>query len=435
MKAFFPRIAAVNLASNKTAYLPYLLTSSVCVATFYIMLTFAISPEMARVPYATGAVMLFGFGTVIIAIFCAALLFYANSFLIRRRKKEFGLYSVLGMEKRHVGVVLFFETLYTLAASLILGLIGGTLLSQLLFGALSSLLSFDVVFSISFCDAAAIAACILFGALFAVIFLYNLLHLYQASPVSLLHGEQTGEREPRASWILTIIGLAALGGGYTIAVVRTNAATSIPDFFLAVLLVIIGTFCLFTSGSIKFLKALKRSKRFYYKPENFISLSGMLFRMKRNAAGLASICILFTMLLVTVSTTLCLYLGRESSLQQLYPTAVTAFGEASSSDDVTEALNTAESIAQENGIELTRSLVFRSGTLVFTEQDGMLVLTQEGDETEHFVYATIVPAEDYVALSGEEVVLESNEFLLASSSLSQDTVLSLNCLLYTSISA
>ena len=192
MKAFFPRIAAVNLAGNKTAYLPYLLTSSVCVATFYIMLTFAISPEMARVPYATGAVMLFGFGTVIIAIFCAALLFYANSFLIRRRKKEFGLYSVLGMEKRHVGVVLFFETLYTLAASLILGLIGGTLLSQLLFGALSSLLSFDVVFSISFCDAAAIAACILFGGLFAVIFLYNLLHLYQASPVSLLHGEQTG---------------------------------------------------------------------------------------------------------------------------------------------------------------------------------------------------------------------------------------------------
>lgn len=426
MKAFFPRIAAVNLAGNKTAYLPYLLTSSVCVATFYIMLTFAISPEMARVPYATGAVMLFGFGTVIIAIFCAALLFYANSFLIRRRKKEFGLYSVLGMEKRHVGVVLFFETLYTLAASLILGLIGGTLLSQLLFGALSSLLSFDVVFSISFCDAAAIAACILFGGLFAVIFLYNLLHLYQASPVSLLHGEQTGEREPRASWILTIIGLAALGGGYTIAVVRTNAVTSIPDFFLAVLLVIIGTFCLFTSGSIKFLKALKRSKRFYYKPENFISLSGMLFRMKRNAAGLASICILFTMLLVTVSTTLCLYLGRESSLQQLYPTAVTAFGEASSLDDVTEALNTAESIAQENGAELTRSLVFRSGTLVFTEQDGTLVLTQDGDEADHFVYATIVPAEDYAALSGEEVVLEPNEFLLASSSLSQDTVLSLN---------
>lgn len=429
MKAFFPRIAAMNLASNKTAYLPFLLTGSVCAATFYIMLTFSISPEMAAIPYATGAVMLFLFGTVIIGIFCAALLFYANGFLIRRRKKEFGLYSVLGMEKRHVGVVLFFETFYTLAASLVLGLVGGTLLSQLLFAVLTKLLSFDVVFQISFCDEAAAATCILFGALFAVLFLYNLIHLYQASPVALLRGEQTGEREPRASWILTLLGLATLGGGYTIAVIRTNAATSIPDFFLAVLLVIIGTFCLFTSGSIKFLKSLKRSKRFYYKPENFISLSGMLFRMKRNAAGLASICILFTMLLVTVSTTLCLYLGRESSLRSLYPTAVTASGEPAGADGVVSALADAEAAAQESGTTLTRSLAFRSGTLLLTDEDGVLTPapadTDAGNLPDRLVYVTVVPLEDYAAFSEEAVSLGEDEILLSSSTLPQDTTLSL----------
>ena len=409
MMRLFPRLAAVNLYNNRTAYLPYLLTGSVCVAMFYIILTFAISPEMAAVPYATGAVALFLLGSIIIAAFSAALLLYANAFLIRRRKREFGLYSVLGMAKRHVGVVLLFESLYACAASLLLGLVFGTLLGQLLFAALTKLLTFDVTFQLAFCDDAAAAACAVFGVLFAALYLYDLAHLYRASPVALLHGEQTGEREPRSSLLLTLVGLASLGGGYAVAVLCTDAVNSLQNFFLAVLLVILGTFCLFTSGSIRLLKALRRSKKFYYKPENFISVSGMLYRMKRNAAGLASVCILFTMLLVTVSTTACLYLGQEASLRAMYPAAVLASGE-----DL-DAARAALDAAGADG-----ALVFRTDSVRMALADGALSASETTDGASVW-YASVLPLADYNAMTGEDASLGENECLLYAPALSAGT--------------
>ena len=311
-KHIYPRLAVNNLKKNGSTYFPYMLTCICSIITFYTMQSIAKNPGLDAMPGAGSLGSMLDFGTVVIGIFSTVLLFYTNSFLIKRRKRELGLYSILGMEKKHIAMVLFYETLFTAGISLVLGLGGGMLISKLLFLLLLTILqlSTPIVFTIS--TSSLVSTALLFAVIFLMTLLTNFRQIHLSNPINLLRGGQKGEKEPKVSWPLAVIGVLALGGGYGIALTVESPIDALLLFFLAVILVILGTYCLFTAGSIAVLKLLKRNKKFYYNPKNFISVSGMLYRMKQNAVGLANICILSTMVLVTISTTVSLYVGQES---------------------------------------------------------------------------------------------------------------------------
>ena len=301
----YRRLAASTLKKNARTYLPYLLSACGTVAVFYILAYLALNSGSGT----TGLVM--QLGAVVVGIFALIFLFYTNSFLIKRRKKELGLYGILGMEKRHIFRMMAYETLYCFLISVVSGLAVGLLFSkgvQLLF---LHILQMPVQWGFAFSPSAALVTVLLFAGIFFLTLLSNLRQVHISQPIELLRGSQVGEREPRANWPLAILGVVLLAAGYALAQFVNNPIWAFILFFLAVIPVILGTYALFTSTSIAALKLLRRNKSYYYQTKHFISVSGMIYRMKQNAAGLASICILSTMVLVMVSTTTSLYAGMN----------------------------------------------------------------------------------------------------------------------------
>ena len=397
--ALYPKLALTNLGKNKSTYFPYMLTSIVCIMTYYIMQSIAMNEGLMEVPGAAIAMTIFFLGTGIIAVFCIALMFYTNSFLIKRRKKELGLYCVLGMEKRHVALVLFFETLFTAIACLALGLVFGVLFSKLLFMALLYLLDFATPLAFSVSVPSLVTTVVLFACIYGATLLYNMVHIRLANPVELLHGGQKGEKEPKTSWLLTFAGLAALAGGYFIAVYFKSPLNALLLFFVAVFLVILGTFCLFTAGSIALLKALRRRRNFYYRPNNFIAVSGMMYRMKQNAAGLAAICILSTMVLVTISTTVSLYMGRNDMVTSMYPREI-----CSNSTAAENAPAVQDAFAQSTralGLEIKNPIAGRSRSLNVISVDGSYEDAPASVSSGEVVAVSLVPLQTIILLSAQ----------------------------------
>ncbi len=292
------------------------------------------------------------FGAVIIGIFSAILLFYTNNFLMKRRKKELGIFIVLGMEKRHLGMVQFFETLYVGGISIIAGVCLGIGFSRLTLSLLTKMahISTPLVFSVDIYAVALVAA--LFAAIYLIIFFFNIVSVGRAKPIDILKGGNVGEKEPKTKWALTITGILALGGGYAIALLVKDPMSAILLFFLAVLLVIAGTYLLFTTGSISVLKAMRGRKDFYYKTRHFINVSGMIYRMRQNAVGLGNICILSTMVLVMVSTTLALNIGVEDILDGRFPHEITISYQAPEEDTLETTINKIEVFAEKEGVVL-----------------------------------------------------------------------------------
>ncbi len=414
-KLFYPKLALTNLKKNRSTYFPYMLTCIVSIATFYTMYSIADNPGLTQMPGYGTLSMILWLGTVIIALFSTALLFYTNSFLIKRRKKELGLYSILGMEKRHIVKTLFFETLFTSVLSLALGLLLGALFSKLLFLILLYLLNLStpIVFALSWGGMGVTA--LLFAGIFLLTLLTNFWQIHVSNPITLLKGGQTGEKEPKASWLLTLIGILALGGGYGIALTVQSPLDALLLFFLAALLVIIGTFALFTSGSIALLKLMRRNKRFYYKPKNFISVSGMIYRMKQNAVGLANICILSTMVLVVVSATVSLYLGQERILDERFPLDITI--ECADDQAQVDGVRLAVKEQQEkSGVAITDYYEYRNFSFVGFSQQNM-ILTDipkdfQGNATNYICNVILLPLEDYNRIQGTNETLEKDEVLL-----------------------
>ena len=320
-KLLYSRLAAQNMRKNARFYLPYLLAIIGTVAGFYIVSTLALDPAVTQVARGAGYLsFMMGMGTFVIGLFAAIFLFYTNSFLIKRRKRELGLYNILGMEKRHIAAILAYESIYTALIGIGGGLLVGVGLYKLTLLALYRLLRFDVAFGFAVSVPGLRATVLLFAALLLLTLIANLMQIRHVKPIELLKGGSVGEREPRTRWPLTILGLLTLGGGYYIALTTRSGVEALALYFLAVILVIIGTYCLFTSVSIAALKIMRRNKRFYYRPNHFISVSGMIYRMKQNAVGLANICILSTMVMVMVSGTASLYAGTEEMINRRTPT-------------------------------------------------------------------------------------------------------------------
>lgn len=327
--SFYPRLAARSMRNNRQFYLPYILTVIGTCAAMYILYALYFDPGFDKLGEGTAngqayVQMFMMIGIVLVTIFCFIFLIYTNSFLMKRRTKELGLYSVLGMSKRNIAGIMVFESLYIGIIGIVIGLALGVLLHKLMTLLLYQLMRANVPFGFTVQFHALFNTAAFFAVMIALTLVFNLIRVGRSRPVELLRGGNVGEKEPKINWLVVIIGVLALGGGYFIALWVKDAVMAIAMYFVAVFLVIIGTYCLFTGLSIMALKALKKKKSYYYKSRHFITVSGMLYRMKRNGVGLANICIIATMVMVMISGTLSLYLGSDEIVKLNTPTDIVA---------------------------------------------------------------------------------------------------------------
>ena len=357
------------------------------------------------------------FGSMIIGIFSVIFLFYTNGFLIKQRKKELGLYSILGLEKKHIAKVLLNETMISISIAVGGGLLAGSIISKLIFLIMLNLVHFELTLELQFTMTAFVTTALLFLCIFLAMFIKNVLQVHLTNPIDLLKGSNQGEREPKASWFMAIIGIVALGYGYYMALSITNPIAALSYFFLAVVLVIIGTHLVFTSASIYLLKFLKRRKHYYYRPKNFISVSGMIYRMKQNAAGLANICILSTMVIICMLSAFSLYLGQKDIMDQLHPRDVEICADLTTTNGslVNEVID--DTVADYE-VEVTFRGEFREfGAYCNLNQERLELLTRDTgsmsiDQVDHLVGVGVIPLEDFNDFVGQESILETKDQVL-----------------------
>ena len=356
-KGIFSRLAKQNIRNNKSTYIPYMITCIFCIAMIYMMEFLRDCPTLDQAVRQADEVRMIVFtGEIVVEIFCIIFLIYSNSFLMKRRQKEIGLYNILGLERNHIGIVMFLETIITSIGSLAGGIAAGIIGSKLALLLLLKLLHIPSVLGFYISVKGIFTCLFMFGIIFLMILFLNLAKIHLSRPVELLRGNNTGEKEPVAKWLMALIGFICLGAGYYLAVTTESPIKAITIFLLAVILVMAGTYLLFTAGSIVILKFLRRRKSFYYRTGNFISISGMLYRMKQNAIGLASICILSTGVLLMISMTVSIYFGMNDIMLNRYPYDVDMSVTSISEDECQTAIEAFEKAIADNKVPVEKSV-------------------------------------------------------------------------------
>ena len=426
-KGFYFRLAIDGMRKNRRLYVPYLLTGAGMVMMFYILCSLASSPLMHSMHGGGTMTAVLTLGSIVIAVFALLFLFYTNSFLIRRRNREFGLYNILGMNKRNISRILLWETLLTALTAISAGLICG-----MLFGKLAELFLLHMAgekagYALSVSLKGIAEAVLLFGAIFALLLVASLARVRLSKPIDLLKSEAAGEKPPRANWLLATAGVVLLGAAYYLAVSIEAPLTALFLFFAAVLMVIVATYLLFIAGSVALCRLLQKNKRYYYRPAHFVSVSSMAFRMKRNGAGLASICILATMVLVMLSSTSCLYFGGEDAMRDQYPYDLMFEAKYRDAADCTpEALDrlvdTIRPAAQgkERNLLAYSALMldggFENGALDISGYGQYVeAVTASASVMERIRTVCILPLSDYNRLAGTDLSLNPGEALIWSS--------------------
>ncbi|HJB25785.1 MAG TPA: ABC transporter permease [Firmicutes bacterium] len=420
-QSFYPKLAWTGIRKNKRLYTPYILTCIGMVIMFYIMSFLSTSDVLQSMPGGDTMQAMLDLGCGVIGFFALIFLFYTNSFLIRRRKKEIGLYNILGMGKWNLAGVLFWETVMIAGISLASGLLFGIVFSKIAELGMVNILGSQVTFTLSLEPKAIVQVLALFAVIFTLILLNNLRQIHLSNPIELLHSENAGEKKPKANWILALMGFLILSAAYYLAVTIEDPISTMVWFFVAVIMVITATYLLFIAGSIAVCKLLQKNKRYYYKTNHFVSVSSMIYRMKRNGAGLASICILCTMVLVMVSSTVCLYIGAEDSLRSRYPRNISLDSTASSMEGfVPEQVQAVKELTaktvEDHGQTAENPLdyhvaafagYFHNGTFQTEPSSGTLITSAYQDMWQVFV----VSLDDYNRLMGQEEQLEEGEAL------------------------
>lgn len=356
-KGIFSRLAKQNIRNNKSTYIPYMITCIFCIAMIYMMEFLRDCPTLDQAVRQADEVRMIVFtGEIVVEIFCIIFLIYSNSFLMKRRQKEIGLYNILGLERNHIGIVMFLETIITSIGSLAGGIAAGIIGSKLALLLLLKLLHIPSVLGFYISVKGIFTCLFMFGIIFLMILFLNLAKIHLSRPVELLRGNNTGEKEPVVKWLMALIGFICLGAGYYLAVTTESPIKAITIFLLAVILVMAGTYLLFTAGSIVILKFLRRRKIFYYRTGNFISISGMLYRMKQNAIGLASICILSTGVLLMISMTVFIYFGMNDIMLNRYPYDVDMSVTSISEDECQTAIEAFEKAIADNKVPVEKSV-------------------------------------------------------------------------------
>lgn len=409
----YGKLAVTNLKNNRKSYIPYILASAFSVMMYFTMDN--LYRNRSLVEKGSPLAIMLSYAAAVILIFSIIFLFYINSFLIKRRKKELGIYNILGMGKGHLGKMLFLESVITTVASIIGGILAGILLGKLVYLILLKILHMGGKIEYRISLASIGMTTIFFGAIFILIFLYNLLQMKLSNPIELLRGGNTGEREPKTKWIMTIIGILCLAGGYSIALITKEPLQALGQFFIAVLLVVVGTYALFMAGSITLLKILRRKKSYYYKTRHFTAVSGMIYRMKQNAVGLANICILSTMVLVMVSMTVSLYGGMNDVITTRFPyeAQITSSGINQKEEGQIEEI--IKNMTKKNHTVPTSQIRFHIGrfTTVYNSKTKKFDMMAAGDyANSNAADLVMIPLSDYNQTEGKNVNLKENEVLL-----------------------
>lgn len=415
-KGFYARLAADNIRKNAKTYVPYIITCIVTVMMFYMVNSLSTNPGLQTMYGGGPAAYILRMGVYVTALFSFIFLFYTNSFLIKRRKKEFGLFNVLGLEKKHLSRLLFLENLYVAAVSLAAGIGFGMVLDKLMFLLVTKAIGIPVTLGFYVSGKVVGVTAILFCGVFLLIYLKSVGMLHLSNPAELLRGENEGEKEPKAKWLLALLGVAALAAGYYIAITVDNPIASLEKFLIAVVLVIIATYLLFTAGSIALLKLLRKNERFYYKPRHFISVSGMIYRMKQNAAGLANICILSTMVLVMISTTGSMMVGLEDIIKTRIPNNFCIFLEESSTEQREILQREVGGLIQREQLPVERIYCYSYFTLVVSQRDNAYAAEEDEinivAQIDNVRVLYVLPVSDYNAAAGENISLADREVLM-----------------------
>ncbi len=415
---FYPRLAATGIRKNRRVFLPFILACSGMVMMFYIILYLAVSETIRSLTGGGTIQAILGMGSWVIAVFAAIFLFYTNSFLLRRRKKEFGLYNILGMGKWNIARVLFWETLIVAAVSVTAGLAAGIAFSKLAELGLVNITRGRVTYDLSVSFLAVKRSAQVFGVIFLLLLVNSIRQVRFAGAISLLRSENTGEKPPKGNWFVGILGVALLAAAYYLAVTTEDPIAAIVTFFIAVVMVIVGTYLLMIAGSVLFCRILQKNRGYYYKPNHFVSVSSMVYRMKRNGAGLASICILATMVLVMIASTACLYFGGEDALMTRYPREINLkfYGADMPQTDIEKLKDAVAAELEARNVTPVNGYSYRgfnlSGLL-----DGNTVKIDASDPDKAAEAASMrifyfVPLEDYNRLMGTAETLAPGEALI-----------------------
>lgn len=419
---FYFGLAKDGIRKNSKMYTPYILTCIGMVMMYYIIMALQTDEAVLKMRGGSNMTMVLGFGGWVIAIFACIFLFYTNSFLIRRRKKEFGLYNILGMGRRHISLILLCESIIVAVVALALGLFCGILFSKFAELGLMNMVNVDVNYNF-FLEAGAIISTVkIFACTFALLFLNNLRQLFFTSTIELLGSEKAGEKPPKANWLLAIAGVVILGIAYYISVTIKNPLAAFSLFFIAVILVIIATYLIMIAGSVLMCKILQKNKNYYYKKNHFVSVSSMAYRMKRNGAGLASICILATMVLVIISSTSCLYFGSEDAIARRYPRQIQFTfdfknAEQANLGNVNEIKTGLDKAIEDCGVQKENVYTSRSASIAGALSGDKLTTSVGvyGDkgvsEMNSVIMLYFIPIEDYNIMTGKNIELEENEAL------------------------
>lgn len=411
-KGLYSKLAGSNMKRNKNTYFPYIFSSIVIVSLFYILLT--IRNRVGQVGFYGDSTMhyILSFGVFMIGIFSVLFIFYTNSFLLKRRTKELGLYSVLGMEKKHIVKVLFYEIIYSGLISIGLGMVSGIIFSRLMFAILLNILNFDTSISLKISWYSIGITILFFAVIFLLVILSNVIRIYRINPIDLITGEKKGEREPKSNWFLGLMGIVLLGAGYYLALTIDNPISAINMFFVAVGLVALGTYFIFTSGSIILIKALRKNKKFYYQKNHFISISNMIYRMKQNAVGLANIAILSTGVLLILSTTISLFVGMEDVMKTRYPRDVFT-NYIYENNDVEEIEKVILEHANDNNLKINNTVkYFNAGLAGYLIDNEITQVETEGKISFSDFYGLgLITLEDYNSNNKLNVELKEGQVL------------------------
>ena len=415
---FYPKLAWTGIKKNKKIYVPYMFACIGKIMMFY-MICFLSTSEIVRGMLGGETMqMTLSFGCLVISVFALIFLFYTNSFLMKRRYKEFGLYHILGMGKKNVAYVMVWECIQITTITLICGIGGGIFFSKLGELAMIKMLGGKADFHFTISVSSAKDTITVFLPIFLLILLKCLFQIFRMKPVELLKSAQVGEKPPKSNWVLTVLGIVILAGAYIIALSIEEPMQVIGMFFVAVIMVIGATYLLFEAGSVVLCKILKNNKRYYYKSNHFISVSTMMFRMKRNGEGLASICILSTMVLVMVSAVSCLYMGAEDFLNSRYPQELVIDVQTEDEEKVDEFYNIVSEVLEETQTEKEDELFYTYLGAAGYLDGSELAMSPERMESygtdvyKHIRQLFFIPVEDYNRLMGKQETLKENEILL-----------------------
>ncbi|TGY40580.1 ABC transporter permease [Clostridium sartagoforme] len=411
---FYPKLAANNIKKNSKTYIPYILTCIFTAAMYYIIHSLSNNEGISTLIGSDTISITLGLGNNITAIFAIIFLFYTNSFLIKRRKKEFGLFNILGMEKKHLLRVIGYETLYIALISLTLGIAIGILFDKLMYLSVLKLMGIEISLGFYISWSSILSTIILFSIIFFIIFINSLRQVHLSNPIELLKSSNFGEKEPKTKWAMAILGFVCLGLGYYIALTTKDPVAAISLFFVAVILVIVGTYLVFTAGSIAFLKVLRKNKKYYYNFKHFTSVAGMIYRMKQNAVGLANICILSTMVLVMISSTSSMMMGMEDIINTRYPYDISIYSDGSDTNKNNLLVEEIDNIISRENVEKEVSYAYLNFAGI-KDKDKFLTNRNSNsvvvNDINNLIFITL---EDYNKVALESKALEDGEVLLYS---------------------